>query len=177
VKEQILFSLKNGIENLFYFVANTPTCFVGYGNSVDPEACRKSGLQIIELPNQGGTIISGSGSLSVGYISKYLNNTFNAELTQYLCDWLISRGLQINVFGNDILVDGIYKVASSGTRQIGNLLFSTFHISCEVDMGAINSVCTKEMVKIPKGLIEYGIMSYEIENIFLQFAQKYFQNY
>jgi hypothetical protein len=33
-------------------------------------------------------------------------------------------------------------------------------------------MCTKEMKKVPKGLIEYGITTEEVENWFIQFCKE-----
>lgn len=171
ISEKIINAVKNEEENLFYFVAPYTIAFTGYGNSVDKELCKSRNVVVKDLPNQGGTIVSSNGSISVGHISKDTKNKFNEGLQNALYRWLTAKGLNIVLQGNDLLVDGIYKVASYGSRRFGNILFSTFHISYEVDLDLIEKICTKPMTKIPKGLREYGISYSEMENVFLEFSK------
>ena len=65
-----------------------------------------------------------------------------------------------------MLVDGIYKVASYSSRRFGDLLFSAFHISYEVNLDLIMKICTKPMEKTPKGLNEYEITEQELYDFF-----------
>lgn len=155
--EKITNSITYEEENSFYFVADRTIAFPGYGNPIDEELCKQLKVGVISLPNQGGIIVSGKGSISLGHFSKNTENKHNKELTDKLINWLKTFGLNIILEGNDILVDGKYKVASSGSRRFGDILFSTFHISYNVDLDLINKICTKPMHKIPKGLQEYGI--------------------
>jgi hypothetical protein len=169
VTQEVTRSVAEQKENLFYFVAERTVAFKGYNNYIDTSYCYRNNIQIIDLNNEGGVIVSSKGSLSVGHISQDIKNTFNAELTKYLAEFLQSKGLDVSISENDILIDGTYKVASSSTRQFGKVLFSAFHISHEVNLNIIKSLCTKPMKKIPKGLGDYGITESEIIELFYRF--------
>lgn len=171
ISDKIINAVKNQQEGLFYFVAPYTIAFTGYGNTIDRAVCKEKGVTIKDLPNQGGIIVSGYGSISVGHLSKNTKNTFNQQLTNYLKTWFESKGLKVVLEENDLLIDGIYKVASSGSRRFGDVLFSTFHISYTVDLDLIKAICTKPMKKIPKGLADYGIYSSELLKAFQEFVQ------
>ena len=106
-------------------------------------------------------------------LAKDFENTFNAELTERILSALRDKGLKVYFDGNDILVDNLYKIASSGTRRLGDLLFCTFHISYEVDLELIRQICTKPMVKTPKGFKDYGFTQEDVLNIFLEHVKNY----
>lgn len=163
----------NQEEGLFYFIADRTTAFPGFGNEINKQLCDSLNIPIITLPNQGGIIVSNPGSISVGYFAKDFENTFNAELTERISDALRNKGLKVYFDGNDILIDNFYKIASSGTRRLGDLLFCTFHISYEVDLDLIRQICTKPMVKTPKGFKDYGFTQEDVLNIFLEHVKNY----
>lgn len=165
IVEKILNSILNKQEGLFYFVADETIAFPGYGNPINKDICDANNIKVISLPNEGGIIVSGPGSISIGHFSKDLGNTFNKDLTNCLISWLQDLNLNVTLYGNDILIDNTYKVASSGTRNFDGILFSTFHISYSVDIDLIKQICTKPMIKIPKGLEEFGISQKQLEQV------------
>ena len=165
--------IKHQEEGLFYFVADRTTAFPGFGNAIDKELCENLNIGVITLPNEGGIIVSSKGSISVGYFTKNLQSTFNEILTERIVEELLAKGLDIILDGNDILVDDNYKIASSGTRRFKDILFCTFHISYDVDLDAIRQICTKPMVKTPKGFKDYGFSEEDLLNIFLKHAEEY----
>jgi hypothetical protein len=170
VTQEVNESVRNETQNLFYFVADKTVAFRGFRNKIDNTFCYNNNIQIIDVNNEGGVIVSGKGSLSVALISKDTSNYFNKGLTRQICYFLQSKGLNISVVDNDILVDEKYKVASCSSRYFGRVLLSTFHISYEVNLELIKALCTKPMKKIPKGLKDYGITEDEILSVFYQYV-------
>ena len=89
------------------------------------------------------------------------------------CEYLNGRGLDSAVCdNNDIMVDG-YKTASAVQSEIKNWDFICFQISINQDIETIKNVCKKPMIKIPRGLGEYGITTEEI----LQFCTDYWSKH
>lgn len=168
IVEEITNHITNEEEGLLYFIAERTIAFPGFNNFVDKELCKSNDVKVIELPNEGGAIISSEGSISIGHFSKDFNNTFNKDLTYNIINYLKNLGLNVSLNENDILIDNIYKVASSGSRRFGNILFSTFHISNKVDLDLIKKICTKPMNKIPKGLTDYGLTANQLFNLFVK---------
>ena len=63
----------------------------------------------------------------------------------------------------DFIVDGKYKVASCSSINAGdNFIYTGFHFSVNVNLEHIKNICQKPMVKIPKGLSDYGVTSNQI---------------
>lgn len=100
---------------------------------------------------------------------KCLANVFSAALR----DYLIEKGLPNVVYdSNDILVDG-YKVASGAEGEVNSLRYMGYQISINQNMELIKSVCKKPMVKVPKGLSEWGITTENIVEFCKNFWGKY----
>ena len=175
-EHDIMDAIKNIIqtqkEELIYIIPQKTIALVGYGQYVSNEVLATNNVTRLELNNEGGIIVSEVGSLGIGYFSKDTKNKFNLEFANLLRDYLQERGVNIYFDGNDLLIDGIYKCASYSSRRFGDILFSAFHISYDVDLDLINKICTKPMRKIPRGLKEYGITAEEIKQFFLNNYEK-----
>ena len=96
-----------------------------------------------------------------------LSDRFSKEL----CKYLAQKGLpSVRQDNNDILVDG-FKVASGGEITINNWNYMGYQISVNQDIEAIENICTKPMIKIPKALSDYGITTDEI----VEFCKEYWE--
>lgn len=90
-----------------------------------------------------------------------------------LCEYLKKKGINsVACDNNDVMVDG-YKTASAMKSEIGNWDVVCFQISINQDIETIEKVCKKPMIKIPKGLGEYGITTEEM----LQFCIDYWSKH
>ena len=98
-----------------------------------------------------------------GQQAKRFRQTFMCKLKNYLTD----KGLNCKIAENDLLVDG-YKCGSYMSRNIDGVIYTAIHISINMDVDLIKSICTKPMVKIPKGLSEFGITTDEIKNFIIK---------
>lgn len=160
-------------EGLYYFIPTKTVVFAGYNNSVESMFCKENGIQIIDVKNEGGVIVSGENSLAIGYLSKKIDNTANKDFAMVLIEWLSKKGLSVSTQDNDILVDGKYKVASYSSRRFGDIIFSAFHLSFNVNLKFIERLCKKPMNKIPKGLDEFKISHKDIYSLFLANIDKF----
>jgi lipoate-protein ligase A len=93
------------------------------------------------------------------------------DFANYLVSEYKQRGLNAFFDGNDILIDG-YKISGLSATPYGALQYSTIHIGINTNLEDIKTICTKPMIKIPKGLSEYNITTEEIEQIFLEFCNQ-----
>ena len=48
------------------------------------------------------------------------------------------------------------------SQNINGVVYTAIHISIGMDLDLIKAICTKPMVKTPKGLQDYGITQDEI---------------
>ena len=109
----------------------------------------------------GGTIVNFKEDITVIDFRKLPDLEFGKRFIEGICALLISKGLNTVISNNDILVNG-YKVASRASQIEGNSCVTAIHISMYIDIDLIKRVCTKEMIKIPKGLLEFGIKREEL---------------
>ena len=114
----------------------------------------------VETYHNGGAIVGFKDSIClVAFYHDGDRPTWRDDLTQFL----LSRGLNAKRTSNDITVDG-YKVSGYSSQYIGqgDLVYATFFVAFNVNLEDINAVCKKKIVKVPKGLDEYGITREEV---------------
>lgn len=118
----------------------------------------------------GGCIVGVKGNIFVDAKRKFNGGVcLSDKFSIALCNELLSRGLKsARCDNNDVLVDG-YKVASGCESSIGDYQYMGFQISINQDLDVIKGACNKEMVKVPKGLGEYGITTEDM----VEFCEKY----
>ena len=161
-------STKNFIDNLPTECKNEGTYF-----NVVEENCILQGECAIPQTNWvvykshsfGGTIVNFKDDICIANFKKN-NFTFGEEILTLLGSYLQSKGLNVCIDCNDLIVDDIYKVASYASTNIEGIVYTAIHISMSVDLEIINVFCLKPMNKIPKGLNEYGITTDEIDKFF-----------
>lgn len=72
------------------------------------------------------------------------------------------------------MVDG-YKCFGFATNYLADYgkLLTTCHFTLSVNIDLIKAICTKPMVKVPKGLADYGITQQEVIEFITKFVKKY----
>lgn len=165
IKDKVTDAIVNNKRGFLYFIPQKTSVFVGYGNTINQKQSQNYEIEVFDLNNEGGVIVSDKGSLIIG---SFFENTldFQKELSIEICKLLHSKGYNPSVINNDILVDGKYKVASYSSRRFGEAYFGAFQISFSVNMDLIKALCTKKMVKIPKGINDFGVTFDEVFKIF-----------
>lgn len=163
------YNARNGCEELIIFM---PSKICALESSVDPmdkDYLKANGIESVRLGNAGGCIVAFPGNIEVGHFSKDLDNAFLEKLTKAMIEMLESRGLSTSKDNNDILIDGIYKVYSTSKAAYnGAIAFSGAHISINCDAEVVRGICTKPMVKIPRGLSDYGLTTEEVLALILE---------
>ena len=159
-------TLAEGIECIGFIVGERTEVHYGLANDADLEYCEAHGIPCYNLRQPGGTVVSAAGNISIGFL--YNNHDRGGlVLSPILSDlmrYLSKRDLSATVNKNDLLVDG-YKVAAGSARNFGekhDWTYEVFYISINQDLETIKNVCKKPMVKVPKGLSEYGITTEEM---------------
>lgn len=109
-----------------------------------------------ERPYSGGVLCVQPSDLQVGIIAVDAPPMLAKVVMDRVVLW-IERGTdaEVSTDGNDILVDGrkvygMYNLVHQGVTVVG------FNVTFDVDLDFIRSVCTKEMIKVPAGLNEFG---------------------
>lgn len=129
-------------------------------------------IKVIQGINIGNPIILFEGDVEYGL---FIDNGGNGTM-QYLLDksieFLRDKGLDATLDNNDILVDGTYKVCGCALTLLpNNRVYYALHFSINIDMDVIKNICKKKMVKIPKGLSDYGITTAEVRDFIINLVE------
>lgn len=162
--------IQGGLYRIAYVVVDSPVAIVHRKTQVDEDTCKALGYDIIESYNNAGTIISNKGDVLVGHFYHPDNGWYNRFIT-YFVDWLKAKGLSAEFVSNDIVVDG-HKVCGMCITRYGRIDYTGGIISMNVNLEHIKQICRKPMVKVPKGLYDYGITTEEVEQMFLDFCEQ-----
>lgn len=156
--------LKNG--GAIYHIAEFPLVHVGVNVDINEQYCKDNNIPVFRVERTGGTIVSNPGDFDFVIVEKEKKYTRPQILTKLLT-LLVSKNQSVVFENNDLLVDG-YKVASYSYRDVPGGIYTAIHISMSVNMNLIKNICNKEMIKVPKGLNDFGINSEDIDKIVLE---------
>ena len=131
--------------------------------------CKELGYEVVESYNNGGTILANKGDIIFSHLDSP-ENGWLYKFADHFVNWLKEKGFNAKIENNDILIDG-YKVCGLCITRYGRIDFSSAILSINVNLDHIKSICKKPMVKVPKGLSEYGITTEEVEEMFLSFCK------
>ena len=164
----------NGKHKIGYVIFENPTAAVYRTTQVEEDVCNNLGYEIIETFNNCGTIVANKGDFGIGHMGEPDNGWYLRFVT-YFIDWLKAKGLNAEYVKNDILVDG-YKVCGICVNRYGCIDYTGGLIGINTKLDDIKAICKKPMVKVPKGLSEYGITTEEVEEMFLDFCKQDSEN-
>ena len=159
----------------YYCVHEQTEVNTGIQNDYDMHYCEEHHIPVYLMERSGGTIVCSKGNIGISAITPVKLGWQTSMFMTSLAEYLQNKGLDAIYVNNDILIDG-FKVASSAEIRVGDNLknvYSTYQISINQDIKAIEHICKKEMVKIPKALSDYGITTEEIIN----FSENYWNNF
>lgn len=162
-------NIECGIHTGFHVLVETPVAFVHRELQVDKDICTSMGYEVYEAYYNGGTIIGNKGDIAFAHFD-HIDNGWMKRFVSYFLEWLKSKGLNATYESNDILVDG-YKVCGLCVTRYGRIDYTAGFISINANLDHIKAICKKPMVKVPKGLSEYGITTEEVEEMFLKFCE------
>lgn len=164
-------NIEHGKHTCFHVVTDKPVVFVNHGGMVDANVCENLGYETCEAQYNGGIIISNQGDFAIAHFSS-ICNPFKQSFVEHFVNWLQNKGLNAVYEDNDILIDG-YKVCGTSTTRYGRIDFTAIFIGVNTNLEHIKTICKKPMVKVPKGLSEYGITTEEIEALYHEFRKEY----
>ena len=159
-----------GYHTGFHVLVETPVAFVHRERQVDKDICTAMGYEVYEAYYNGGTILGNKGDIAFAHFGE-LDNGWMGRFVSYFVDWLKAKGLNAVYESNDILVDG-YKVCGMCITRYGRIDYTAGFIGINTNLDHIKAICRKPMVKVPKGLSEYGITTEEVEKMFITFCKE-----
>lgn len=138
------------------------------------EYTRTHNLQVLNTPHTGSSIVIFSGDIEIAHFGGH-ENGFGRNFVDSFCQWLKNKGLSAENDSNDLLVDG-YKVLGWSTRIFGKTVYTAVHIGINTNLDTIAKVCKKPMLKIPKGLAEFGVTTKEVSEWITSFVENQTEN-
>lgn len=158
-----------GEHKVGYVIFESPTAAVHRTYQVDADVCKELGYEVIETFNNCGTIVANPGDFGIGHMGTPENGWYK-RFVDYFINWLRNRGLNAEYVKNDILVDG-YKVCGICVNRYGRIDYTGGLIGINTNLDHIKAICKKPMVKVPRGLSEWGVTTEEVEQMFLEFCE------
>ena len=154
--------IANKIDDAIYHIHKQPLVFASKSNDVNYEYCQSHNIDVISSFNMGGTIVSNTGDIDMAIFKQDGWDVGRTLLTK-IYEWLANKNINAKVMGNDIIVDEKYKVVSFASINTGDkFIYTCVHISFNPNVELIGNICSKEMIKVPKALTEYGITQQQI---------------
>lgn len=153
-----------------YCTHDKKSVLIAQADAVDRDLCSKLGYNIMETRHTGGVVVVSEGDVSVIHFGD-IGNRVMLDFAEYLVEQYKKRGLNATFDGNDVLIDG-YKISGLSATPYGHIQYSTIHIGINTNLDDIRAICTKPMVKVPRGLSEYGITTEEVEKWFLDYCNE-----
>lgn len=150
-----------------YCVHDEKSVFIAESEAVDRELCNNLGYNVLETMHTGGVVVVSEGDISIIHFG-LIGNSVMHDFAMFLVEKYREKGLNATFDGNDVLIDG-YKISGLSATPYDHIQYSTIHIGINTNLDDIKAICTKPMVKVPKGLIDYGITVDEVEQILLEF--------
>lgn len=163
--------IKTRTNVLAYSVTDYDCAMTGGHNEIDEDLCKELGYLMCPTPHHGGNLIAHAGDLGFYYFSETEDN-FISNFISFFVEWLKSKNLNATYDGNDILVDD-YKVCGMSLQIINNFFVAGAHIGVHTKVDNIKKLCTKPMVKVPKGVAEFGLTTEDLLEMLFEFANKY----
>lgn len=166
--------IQNKDSSILYIVYEEPLVVRGSEEIPNEEYISEHNINIFDIRTGGGTIVVGQGDIGIGFASPDTDRINNAlwRIRDMFIEYLRTKDIAVELSDNDLMING-YKCASYSSKAISNdMCFGAFQFSVNVDLELIRNICNKPMVKIPKGLSEFGITTEEIiDNIVLNIGE------
>lgn len=137
--------------NWITLVPETCICY-GEGKFNNP-----TNLPVYHTHNKGGIIVCFDNDISFGRIDDRgdFGQVFTDTFKHYLFSHRRHTFDKVEQNANDILYNGV-KIASFSVLPKGNKFITTAHLSLDMDLPLVQSICTKPTWKIPGSLLDLG---------------------
>lgn len=151
---------------------------VNYGNQNDINAdfCEKNNIPTFYINRDGGAIVLFPGNIAIDAVYTTVSYQMIFDFLSDFKKFLRNKNIEAVISGNDLLADNKKVIGAIGQvlpEPFLGLTYMGFSISINSDPDLINKICTKEMVKIPGALSDYGITTEEI----MEWTLNWFNNH
>lgn len=152
-------------ETCVYCISDENCAIVGSNGGSNLNAIENLNVRLIQINHEGGTIVASPGDVQIGIFTEgYVGDIYRDLIISKIITKLKENGHNPQLVQNDLLING-KKVLGFGSRMFGNILYTAIQISIDINIDLIQSICSKQMIKIPDGLKNYGITTQDIIDI------------
>lgn len=139
---------------------------------IDHELCKQMGYVLVHFQHSQGYPVSQIGDLQLIHFG-YCDNNFKEKFINRVLEWLTGKGLKVECVDNDLLIDNHKFCGIACTRYPDDDYQQTsIHLSINMNLEDIKTICKKPIVKVPIGLGEYGITTEEAEQMFISLCNE-----
>lgn len=172
IEKELVNLITNMSEEIIYCIHENPLVFKSKEGEINSTYCETCGIRICNSFNMGGIIVANKEDINMAIMKREGWNV-GKDVLQYIKDRLSYKISNITINNNDILIDDKYKVISFASINANNrLIYTCLHFSFNPNIELIKNICIKDMVKIPRGLYDYGVSQEEILEIVSSFEKE-----
>lgn len=159
--EHLKYIFKFQKEDCFIAVFTEPAVHYGEELWFNEDRAKELNLEMFNLHRRGGAIVTSPGDLVYCFFLKEDDQDLAKQLEQFLLQKIRSKGLNVALVDNDLLING-KKFYGSMKQDIGRMHFIGGHISINCNLELIQQICTKPMKKEPIGLGSFNITTQDV---------------
>lgn len=156
---------------------------VNYGveNDINKEYCDNNNIHYRFEQRSGGCMVLFPGNIITLDVYPADNFLKQHAFMHDFVDYLQTKGINATTNNNDLIING-KKVIGSLSEMLPEpykgWMYFALSVSINIDENLISNVCTKNSVKTPGALSDYGITTEEVMNWLLEWfdAHKYIEN-
>lgn len=152
---------------------------VNYGNNndINKKYCDSHSILYRYENRSGGCMVLFPGNIIIHDVRPAITFTLQYQFLEDFANWLKSLNIDnVEATGNDVLINDKKVIGAVSESLLGpylGLMFCGISISINSDIELIDNICTKEMVKIPGALSDYGITTEEVMQWTLDWFDKH----
>lgn len=151
---------------------------VQYGDDMDVnmDYCKKEGIHCRYEKRPGGSLVLFPGNIIFLDINPVESPRRFMRFTQDFIRYLKDNGIDAELDGNDIMVDGKKVVGAISTalpEPYDGWVYFGASISINSDAELIDKICTKPMEKVPGALSDYGLTTTDVMQFILDWFYRY----
>lgn len=151
VKNDIIELVKKQEEFSLYVIPEQITACIGL-DGYNKKYCEDNNILILDFGYSGGTVITTPEDLNVVIALK--DDMKHQEILAKISEIMNKLGVKTEIRDNDIFLNN-NKFCGIGSKRFGDITVYFLQISFSVNLPLIQAVCTKEMIKIPKGIKDF----------------------
>lgn len=151
---------------------------VNYGRAadVDIEFCDNHNIPVFYIDRSGGAIVLFPGNVAIDAVYSTTSYQMMFDFLSSFKKYLKEKNIKSDIDGNDLIVEGKKVVGAVGEvlpAPFSGLTYIGVSISLNSDPELISKICTKDSVKVPGALSDYGVTTEEV----IEFALEWFNKH